>query len=286
MYREFQARGLVIVGVSIDEDRNAFERAVAKAALPWPQVFEGGDNGPLVHLFNCRNVPVSYLIDADGKIAAKVVTGVDLRTKVARALQHAATAESSEERRAKALKLPEILDALALSEGSKVADVGAGDGFLTPRLAKIAGPAGRVYAVDVDDKHAIPKLKELVEKQSLSNVTVIRSEPGDPKLPEGSLDAIIMLIFYHEGEPYQEMLKHVFAALKPGGRFVIVDNTPLKTRKRPRADQAKNHVIAPEVVEPELRAAGFEIATRRDDFIDRPDAEETKWMIVCRRPSR
>src|SRR5258708_22837218 len=250
MYREFQARGLVIVGVSIDEDQNAFEQAVAKAALPWPQVFEGGDKGPLIRLFNSRNVPVSYLIDADGKIASKIVAGVELRTKVARALQQAATAESPEERRAKTLKLPEILDALALSEGSRVADVGAGDGFLTPRLAKIAGPAGRVYAVDVDDKHAIPKLKELVEKQSLSNVTVIRSEPGDPKLPEGSLDAIIMLIVYHEVEPYQEMLKHVFAALKPGGRFVIVDNTPLKTPTRPPPAQPQNPPIPPHELPP------------------------------------
>ena len=274
------------MGVSIDEDRNAFERAVAKAALPWPQVFEGGDKAPLVRLFNARGVPVSYLIDADGKIAAKIVAAVDLRAQVTRALEKTATTDSPEERRAKALKLPEILDALALSEGSQVADIGAGDGFLTARLAKIVGSAGRIYAADIDDKYAIPKLKELVEKQSLSNVTVIRSEPGDPKLHEGSLDAVIMLIVYHEVEPYREMLKHVFAALKPGGRFVIVDNVPLKTRNRPRGDQAKNHVIASEVVEPELRAAGFEITTRRDDFIDRPDAEETKWMIVCRRPSK
>jgi predicted methyltransferase len=195
-----------------------------------------------------------------------------------------AQSASPEDRRATALKLPEILDALALSQGSQVADVGAGEGFLTARLAKVVGPGGRVYTVDIDDKFAIPKLKEMVEKQSLSNVTVIRSEPGDPKLPEGRLDAAIMLIVYHEVEPYQEMLAHVFASLKPGGRFVIVDNMPLKTRARPRADQAKNHVIAPEVVEPELRAAGFEIAARRNDFIDRPDEEEIKWMIVGLRP--
>ena len=195
-----------------------------------------------------------------------------------------AQSASPEDRRATALKLPEILDALALSQGSQVADVGAGEGFLTSRLAKVVGPGGRVYAVDIDDKFAIPKLKEMVEKQSLSNVTVIRSEPADPKLPEGRLDAVIMLIVYHEVEPYQQMLAHVFASLKPGGRFVIVDNMPLKTRTRPRADQAKHHVIAPEVAEPELRAAGFDIAARRNDFIDRPDEEEIKWMIVGRRP--
>jgi len=189
-----------------------------------------------------------------------------------------------EERRASVWKVPEIMDALSLSQGSQVADVGAGEGFFTARLSKIVGPDGRVYAVDIDDKRAIPKLKELVEKQSLSNVTVIRSEPGDPKLPEGRLDAVLMVIVYHEVEPYREMLAHLLASLKPGGRFVIVDGMPRKTRTGSRADQTKNHSIAPEVVEPELRAAGFEIATRRDDFIDRSDEEEIRWMIVCRRP--
>jgi site-specific recombinase XerD len=54
-------------------------------------------------------------------------------------------------------RVPEILDALALSQGSQVADVGAGEGFITARLAKVVGPHGRVYAVDIDDKYAIPQ---------------------------------------------------------------------------------------------------------------------------------
>src|SRR5258708_30527242 len=94
-----------------------------------------------------------------------------------------APSASPEERRATALKLPEILDALALSQGSQVADVGAGEGFLTASLAKVVGPGGRVYTVDIDDKFAIPKLKEMVEKTSLSNATLVRSDPADPQLP-------------------------------------------------------------------------------------------------------
>jgi ubiquinone/menaquinone biosynthesis C-methylase UbiE len=192
--------------------------------------------------------------------------------------------ESADEKRERNLKLADVLDALALSPGSQVADIGAGEGFYVPRLAKRVGASGRVYAVDINDKFAIPKLKELVEKQSLSNVTVVHSEPADPKVPENSLDAALMVISYHEIEPYQEMLKHVMADLKPGGRLVVVDMTPKKTRTRPRADQTKNHVIAPELAESEFRAAGFEIVSRRDDFIDQPDEEETKWMMICRKP--
>jgi predicted methyltransferase len=194
------------------------------------------------------------------------------------------TSSTQDELREKAVKLPEILDALGISAGSRVADVGAGEGFFTARMAKKVGPAGRVYAVDIDDKFAIPKLKELVEKQSLANVSVIHSEPADPKLPSGGLDAALMVIVYHEVEPYREMLTHVLESLKPGGRFVVVDNMPHKTMSRPRADQTKNHVLSPEVAELEFRTVGFEVVARRDDFIDRPDEEEVKWMIVCRRP--
>lgn len=190
----------------------------------------------------------------------------------------------AEEKREKAVKLPEILEALAISTGSHVADIGAGGGFFTARLAKQVGPTGRVFAVDIDDKYAIPKLKELVEKQSLTNVRVILSQPADPKLTAGSLDAALFVNAYHEVEPYGEMLSHIMEALKPGGRLVVVDNMPQHTRPRPRADQAKNHVLAPEVVEPEFRAAGFEVVARLDDFIDRPDEEDVKWMIICRRP--
>lgn len=124
----------------------------------------------------------------------------------------------------------------------------------------------------------------MVAKQSLTNVQVVHSEPADPKLPAARLDAVLMVIPYHEIEPYQETLAHVKASLKPGRRFVVVEMMPRKTRNRPRADQTKNHVLAPEVVESEFRAAGFEVVSRKDDFVDRPDEEEARWMIVCRRP--
>ena len=198
--------------------------------------------------------------------------------------QAASGSPSGEELRAKAVRLPDIVDALAISPGSHVADIGAGEGFFSARLAKKVGPSGHVFAIDIDDKHAIPKLKERVKKESLDNVSIILSEPGDPKLPGEDLDAALMVSVYHEVEPYKEMLAHVFGALKPGGRLVIVDNMPHKTRSRARADQMKNHVLSPELTEAELRAAGFEITSRQDDFVDRPDEEDTKWMIVSRRP--
>jgi predicted methyltransferase len=81
-------------------------------------------------------------------------------------------------------------------------------------------------------------------------------------------------------------MEHVSAALKPGGRLVIVDMAPHKTATRPRADQTKNHVISADLVASEVAAAGFEIALRDDHFIDNPDDESTRWMIVFRKPER
>jgi predicted methyltransferase len=199
--------------------------------------------------------------------------------------QAASSAANAQERREKAIRLPDILDALAILNGSRVADIGAGEGFFTARLARKVGAEGRIFAIDIDEKYAIPKLKELVQKESLENVAVIQSVPADPKLSTASIDAVLMVNVYHEVEPFREMLGHVLDALKPGGRFVIVDNMPHKTKSRPRADQTKNHVLSPDLAEPEFRAAGFEIVSRKDDFIDRPDEEDVKWMIICRRPN-
>ncbi len=192
-------------------------------------------------------------------------------------------AQTADEKQEQHLKVAEVMDAMGIGAGSQAADIGAGGGFFTQRLSRRVGPTGRVYAIDIDTKYAIPHLKQLVKKQSLKNVEVIHSEPGDPKLPAGKLDAVLMVIAYHEVEPYKEMLGHVKAALKPGGRLVVVDMMPHKTMSRPRADQAKNHVIAPDIAQEEFRAAGFEIVSRKDDFVDWPDEESTRWIIVCRR---
>ncbi len=81
-----------------------------------------------------------------------------------------------------------------------------------------------------------------------------------------------------------EVLRKLLAALKTEGRLVVLDNMPLRTRNRPRADQAKNHVIAPELVEQELRSFGFQVLDRRDRFVDNPDEESAYWLIVAKRP--
>lgn len=191
--------------------------------------------------------------------------------------------ECKDNERMLGLKVPEIFQALGVKEGSKVADVGAGPGDFTMLLAQVVRPGGRVFAVDVD-KGAVKRLHQRLRKKRLGNVEVIWGSADNPKLPASQLDAILVVDAYHEMTKYEAMLQQMQAALKPGGRLVVVDRAPLKTRNRPRAAQAKNHRMAPELVEEELRKASYQISERRDQFINEPDEEAIYWLIVARRP--
>jgi ubiquinone/menaquinone biosynthesis C-methylase UbiE len=196
----------------------------------------------------------------------------------------AQASSSADAKREHDLKIPEIVRALDVKEGSNVADIGAGGGFYELSLSRAAGKEGQIYAEDIDEKGAIKQLRKRVHQGHLRNMKVILGTPDDPKLPAGSLDGVLMVITYHEIADHQKMLEHIMAALKPGGRFVVVDMTPHKTLTRPRADQTKNHVIDPTLAESEIHGAGFEIVSRDDHFIDNPDEESTRWMIVFRKP--
>jgi ubiquinone/menaquinone biosynthesis C-methylase UbiE len=182
-------------------------------------------------------------------------------------------------------KISDTADALELKEGSQVADVGAGDGAYEEELSKRVGSTGRVYAVDIDEKRAIPKLKTLVENKSLTNVTVVVGEPANPKLPDASLDAVLIVNAYHEMTAYKEILSHLRTALKPGGRLVVVDSLPLPgTASSSRADQSRRHNLAADFAEAEFREAGLEIIERRDKFVLNKNGAPTRWMIIARNP--
>lgn len=191
--------------------------------------------------------------------------------------------EAAQAKRERALKMPEIIQALGLKAGSRVADIGAGDGEYEVALARVVADSGRVFAEDINPG-SIKRLKERIEHDHLGNVEVIEGTAADPKLPAGSLDGVLMVITYHEIADHEAMLEHVRASLKPGGRFVVVDMPPRKTLTRPRADQVKNHVIAADLVQAEVQKAGFDVVSRDDHFVDQPDEETTKWMIVFRKP--
>lgn len=174
-----------------------------------------------------------------------------------------------------------ILTALDVTTGSKVADLGASDGYMSVKLARFVGRSGKVFAVDID-KAALGELRWRAEGARLSQIEVIVGEFDNPRLPPNSLDAALIVNSYHEMSEPRAILKHVFAALKPGGRLVLVEPFAESTRTLPRTEQEKKHEIAPEIVAEDLRQAGFEVTIRDDDFIK--NQNERQSLIVGRKP--
>lgn len=183
-------------------------------------------------------------------------------------------------------RAPDIFDALGAREGSRIADVGAGEGWLSSRLAKRVGPTGRVFAVDVFEG-ALRPLQATIASQGLTNVEVILGEEDDPRLPYQSLDGVVIVNAYHEMVQRVAMLAGFKQALKPGGLLVIVDNPPADSTL-PRQTQARSHQLSLVMAEDDLIGSGFEIVRRDPAFIARTvnGNEHRQWMLVARRGSK
>ena len=115
-----------------------------------------------------------------------------------------------------------VLVALELKPGMTVADIGAGTGYYSWRMAQSVGAAGTVYAVDVQPE-MITLLERQVTRRGATNVKAVLGTTTDPRLPAGTLDLAIMVDVYHELEFPYEMLTAITRALKPGGRLVFVE---------------------------------------------------------------
>ena len=184
----------------------------------------------------------------------------------------------------------DVFEAMGLVPGSVVADLGAGGGWFTTRLARAVGASGRVYAVDVNPV-SLRELRESLPKE-LTNIEIVRGEEDDPKLPAGQLDAVLVVNAYHEFAEYAAVLARVREALKPGGRLVLIEPTPLRPEDTTRAAQAKRHQIAIEFAEADLTQAGFEVVKKDLSFVKRPAHQMAggvshapiDWLLVARRP--
>ncbi len=93
-------------------------------------------------------------------------------------------------------RVAEMFKSMQIHGGSVVADVGAGDGFLTVRLSPVVGDAGRVYAGDIDER-SLERLRRRVGEAHLDNVVIVKGEADDPHLPAAQLDAVVILNSYH-----------------------------------------------------------------------------------------
>mgnify|MGYP003334279762 FL=1 len=116
----------------------------------------------------------------------------------------------------------DLLDALRIPAGSVVADLGAGTGYFTWRLAQRTGPRGKVFAVDIQQKMLDLVARE-VKQHDLHNVELVLGEERDPHLPEKSLDLVLIAYAYHEFSQPEDIMAAVRWSLKPGGRVVLLE---------------------------------------------------------------
>jgi ubiquinone/menaquinone biosynthesis C-methylase UbiE len=187
-------------------------------------------------------------------------------------------AQTGEGNRESWQRVPDVITALGIVEGSHVADVGAGDGFFTTRLAKVVGDGGRVYAVDIS-KNTLDRLTRRVTDAGLTNVQAILGTPSDPKLPQATLDAALIVNAYHEMREHQAMLAAIRRALKPGGRLVIVESVMLAQKNVARSVQESRHQLAAHFAQQDAIEAGFAIARFEDPFT-RPGTMSPEYLLV------
>jgi len=141
------------------------------------------------------------------------------------------------------------LSALKIARGSTVADIGAGSGFMTERLAAQVGAAGKVYANDVQPQ-MLQLLAARLAKKKIANVTLVQGDIDDPKLPAASIDLEIMVDVYHEFSQPQAMLRRLREALKADGRMVLLEyrkedpNIPIRAEHKMSVAEAKLEVEA------------------------------------------
>jgi ubiquinone/menaquinone biosynthesis C-methylase UbiE len=115
-----------------------------------------------------------------------------------------------------------LVSALSLKPGYQVGDVGAGSGYLTWRMARVVGPTGKIYANDIQPE-MISFLRTNLLVRGITNVVPVLGTTTDPRLPDNTLDLILLVDVYHECDHPLEMTRRMTDALKPGGRLVFVE---------------------------------------------------------------
>jgi SAM-dependent methyltransferase len=174
----------------------------------------------------------------------------------------------NEQSRDQAGEAERVMNLLGVTNGMTVADIGAGSGYYTVRLARRVGLTGHVYAEDVVPDY-LERLAQRVRSEGLAGeVTLVRGEPHDPRLPPNSLDLALLVHMYHEVEQPYGLLWNLRPALRPNAKVAIID-----ARK-----QTEVHGTPPDLLRCELAAVGY----RQTAFYD---LQESTYLAVFTPPS-
>ena len=185
----------------------------------------------LVALASCRQAPEAPRFPKPDRDVAPIVSD----------------AFSTEDARDRAGEAERVIELAGVKPGMWVADIGAGEGYYTVRLAPVVGRRGRVLAEDIVEETR-DRLVQRVQREQLDNVAVKLGKPDDPMLPPHSFDRIFLVHVYHEVESPYALLWRLREGLKPGGEVVVVD------ADRP----TKRHGIPPALLTCEFEAVGLQ----------------------------
>lgn len=152
-------------------------------------------------------------------------------------------------------KPDEVIAALQLRRGERVADVGCGPGYFTLPIADAVGPQGKVWAVDIESR-MLDRLREHAADRSLQNIDMVLAKEDDPALPGGAVDTIFIVDTYHHFSYRPVYVAKLKKALAPGGRIVIIDFVP-KSREERGFGPPLEMQLSRKVVDAELATSGF-----------------------------
>ena len=261
LYEKYTPKGFTVLGISMDTDAAAMRAKVKDAGLPWTQIMDGKSfDGELPNLYAVRGTPAYFVLDRGGRIALGTGDSTKLEAAIVTALSPASDVEPTRD----SWQRPAyVMDELGIALGSSVADVGAGDGYFTMHVADRVGDKGTVYAVDISTR-ALATIDSKAAARGYKQVVTIQGVNDDPRLPEASLDAILIVNAYHEMIEFDAMLRAMHRALKPGGRLGIIDANAAPGLQR--SQYQKDHHIPESLIREDALRNGFTFRNKGEEL--------------------
>ena len=154
----------------------------------------------------------------------------------------------------------QAIENMNIQPDERIADIGAGSGYYTFRMARKV-PQGKVYAVDLQPE-MLAIMDRKIEREGIENVELIRGDETSPRLEENSVDLVIMVDVYHELYHPREMMREVVSALKPGGRFILLEYR----MEDPEVPIKRLHKMSERQATREMEAVGLRLQENMDNL--------------------